>query len=365
MKVIKRLYQYFKALIYGMGETEKNILHYTTSDADGIVINQEVHSKRVSKDLLKGIVSQEVEELRYRTYKVDREAKTYEYFSPTLAKKRDKMDTKFVTYENEDKLPIITIQPNQPRVQTVNEALEQVGKRGKSVDYWIEIERDFMCRYRLEEYTKRLVVKELIKDQTVILDFYVSKYPNDKDFKSKGFVREIEKIKDEGMKSDVLDFDRVKFTTLHAYKVDDMLLYIFDKIYFQKVVEFDGHYIVRFKAHIFCNGTDLTDEYYSKTMDEKYQTHAPKESSINLNGNNVTEIYRCEECGKEIIYDTELINSLPIKPIVDDGEESEEEETNQDDGVTNYLDIQMVEQTIGKRLCNECLKKYLKENNLI
>ena len=37
---------------------------------------------------------------------------------------------------------------------------------------------------------------------------------------------------------------------------------------FAEIVEIDGHYVIRFKSRILKNGIDLTDQYYSKTMDE-------------------------------------------------------------------------------------------------
>ena len=78
-----------------MKSTEDIVFHQSGLDGDsGTSIIKQVQDKRVSEALLKGEITQEVQELRYRTYKVDKESKTYEYYSPTLALKNDKQNNK-------------------------------------------------------------------------------------------------------------------------------------------------------------------------------------------------------------------------------------------------------------------------------
>ena len=182
-KIKKNLKIFFYSLFYGMKSTEDIVFHQNGLDGNsGTSIIKQVQDKRVSKALLKGEITQEVQELRYRTYKVDKESKTYEYYSPTLALKNDKQNNKFLKYDDRDGLELITVQPNDFMVETMSETLEQVGGRGKRTEYRIKIKRNFVPRYKIEEYVTRLDVKKL--DEThVILDLYVSKYTNDKDFK--------------------------------------------------------------------------------------------------------------------------------------------------------------------------------------
>jgi len=354
---------FFYSLFYGMKNTEDNIFRQTgiSNVGGGTSIIKEIEDKRVAKALLKGEITQEVQELRYRTYKVDQEAKTYEYYSPTLAIKDDKQDTKFMKYDDSDGLELITIQPNDFIVETIGEVFEQIGGRGKRTEYRIKIKRNFVPRYKIEEYITRLDVKRF-DDTHVILDMYVSKYPNDKDFKSKGFVREIEKIHDEKIKSDILDYEEVSFITKHAYKMNDLVKFVFKNIWFKEIVEFDGHYIVRFKASLRQDTIDLTKKYYSKTMDEKYKNKERKEVILNLNDYLTSESYICCECGKEVKLDRAMIDRLETY----EGRDITNEEIKEDNPlVLEFMDMQISEQTFGKRLCSECLKKYLIENNLI
>lgn len=361
-KLKRNIQIFFYGLFYGMKSTEDTVLHQTgLTNSPGTSVIKEIDDQRISKALLKGEVTQQVEELRYRTYKVDKESKDFEYYAPTLALKKDRQDKNFMKYDDSDGLELITIQPNDVLVETVSETLEQVGGRGKRTQYRIKIKRNFVPRYKIEEYITRLDVKKLDENH-VILDMYVSKYPNDKDFKSKGFVREVEKIRDEKIKSDILDYEEISFITNHAYKLNDMVKFVFKNIWFREVIEFDGHYILKFKASLQQDTLDLTKKYFSKTMEEKYKNKEKKEVILNPFEHNQIQVYKCQECGKEIILDNELMEQLNVYQGRDITEENFENENPQ---VLEFMDMQISEQTFGKRLCSDCLKKYLKDKNLI
>ena len=95
--LVNKIRLFFYSLFYGLKGTEDIVFHQTGINGDGgTSIIKEVEDKRVSKALLKGEVTQEVEELRYRTYLVDKESKTFEYYAPTLAIKKEAQDTKFL-----------------------------------------------------------------------------------------------------------------------------------------------------------------------------------------------------------------------------------------------------------------------------
>jgi hypothetical protein len=361
-KIKQNCVLFFYNLFYGIKNTEDIVFHQSgITDESGTSVIKEIENKRVSKALLKGEVTQEVEELRYRTYKVDKESTNFKYYAPTLALKKDGQDNKFMKYDKSDGLDIITIQPNNVLVENVSETLEQVGGRGKREEYTIKIKRDFTPRYRVEEYLKRLDVKKL-DDTHVILDMYVSKYMNSYDFKSKGFIKEIEKIRDQKVKSDILDYQEISFITHHAYKLDDMIKFKFRNIWFKEVKEFDGNFILKFKAEIMNEDLDLTKRYFSKTMDDKYKNKEKKDTVVNFSDYATSKVYVCEECGKKVVLDMEMIDKLNAYQGRDITNEKTQDETPQ---VLEFMDMQISEQTYGKRLCSDCLKKYLQNNNLI
>lgn len=354
--------------------TETQILTQGGVDSagGGMVIVQDVKqgAHALSKALLRGELTEEVKQLRYRNYKVDREAKKYKYFAPTLAlKKKEGKDNKFIKFDKSDGLEVITIQYNYPISEDVLDAINQIdnGGRGSETKYKIEIERNFRPRFRMEEFLKKVVVKRL--DEThAILDFYFSKYPerffrtsNDKSFRSKVFIHEIEKIRDEKIKSDILDMEKMRFVTKNAYKKDDLIEYVFRNLWFREVAEYDGDYILRFKASIEHDGIDLTAAYYNKAMDEKYQNKEKKDIVLDISGTVPVETYVCADCGKVVTFDCQKMDEMPISEA-----REIDEEANEDDSwnVTEYMDMQIVEQTIGKKLCKKCLKKYIDNRGL-
>lgn len=331
-------------------------------------VNQGVHE--LAKALLRGELTEEVKQLRYRNYKVDREAKKYKYFSPTLAlKKKEGKDNKFISFDKSDGLEVITIQYNYAISEDVLDAIKQIenGGRGKKTKYKFEFKRDFIPRFRMEEFAKKVVVKRL--DEThAILDFYFSKYPerffrrsDDKSFRSKVFIHEIESIRDKGVKSDMLDVEELRFVTNHAYKQDDLMEFVFKNIMFREVAEFDGDYILRFKASIEHDGIDLTAAFYNKEMAEKYENKEKKELVLDVSGGAPIETYVCSDCGKVVTFDTQKMEEMPISEARDiDAEINEEDSWS----VTEYMDMQIIEQTIGKKLCKSCLKKYIDNRGL-
>lgn len=367
-KIYRNIYLFFSNLTLATKNVGDEIFTQVNNESSGIPIAQDVTqgTHTLSKALLRGDLTEEVKQLRYRTYKVDRESKKYKYYAPTLAlKRKNGKDNKFVSYDKSDGLDVITIQDCHPIGENVTDAIHQIedGGRGKAEKYNIEIERNFVPRFRIEEFLKRLVVKRF--DEThAILDFYFSIYPerffitsDDKSFRSKAFIHEIENIRNNGVRSDILLMEKLRFVTSHAYKQDDLMEFVFRNLWFKEVAEFDGCYILRFKASIEHDGYDLTASYYNKEMDEKYKKHEKKELILNVSGNAPVESYVCADCGKVVTFDTVAMDNMPIIEAREIDEENVE--TVNEWNSTEYFDMQLIEQTIGKKLCKNCLKKYI------
>ena len=78
-KIKKVLLNLWYGLPFGLKAAGDEIMGGGEADQAGTEINQQVTDKRVAKHLLKGEVTQEVEELRYRTYKVANDSEKYKY----------------------------------------------------------------------------------------------------------------------------------------------------------------------------------------------------------------------------------------------------------------------------------------------
>lgn len=334
---IRRLFRHLASLFFnGMKVSEETAFRApdigNTSQPPAIV--KEVHQNRVAKDLLAGKETQQVRELRYRTYAVDRETKKYEYYSPFLSKKRTSPKELPDIFDKSDGLGVIVIQENMPIFENVSDGLRQIGKRGERQKYWLNIDRGgkFIPRYRLEEYTLRLVVKEPKNGNgsVAILEFYVSKYPNEEDLKSKGFVREIEHMmEDNAIRGDIVTMDGVSFITSNAFGADDMVEFRFKNPYPLSIREYKGNYVLCFKAGVVVNGHDIVEDYYERSIAEKYANKEPRQSAGSSFGEEIKS-YTCEMCGKTL--------------------------SGYDDVAEKY-DMQITKETIGKMLCKDCLEK--------
>lgn len=366
---------FWHGLFRSMKNTEDATLHATAVDGGlSIGVIQEVNEHRVSKALLKGEVTQEVKELRHRTYVVDREAKNYDYYTPTLALKRTENDYKFIKYDDSDGLELVTVQPNREIPMNVYDMLKDIDSENTVTDkktgeinvdigrlphnhqHIIEVTRKgFTPRYRIEDYITMVSVKK--DGENAVVGIYVSIYPNDKDFKSKGFVREIEKIKNDGVRSDVIDLESLSFVTRHAYRIQDMVKFEFVNLKLRDIAEFDGHYVINMTADIAVNGEDTMQQYTDERMAEKYEKKESKNSTMYLDPKAIfnTRTYKCECCGKEVLYSVADIDTLPMTEA---REIDEERETT---NVTGGFDLEVAEQTFGKRLCSACMKKHMAE----
>lgn len=359
--LVFRAYLWFAALCHGLRAVENEILVATDGGGE-TEINGEKHIKAnsVAGAMLRGEVTQAVKELRYRTYMIDRESKKFEYFSPTLALRREKQDSKFVEYENKDELELVVIQLNDVYRESVNESLENGGTRLNKPKSAIKVTRPewFTPRYKIEDYTHRVVVRR-VKDDNCIVDFYVDMYPDNTRFKSKGFVREVENLYANGRRTDLLDIDILRFTTYKAFNAEDLVEFEYKIGKFIEVLPYEGVYIIRFHAKAVIDGNDLVmTKYYDKTMAEKYEKKERKDVVLNLfDTPPETRTYRCCKCGKEITYDATKMNQMPLsKPrLVTD------EDAKVDTGNTEYLDAEMTQYTFGQTMCKECLAKYLKD----
>ena len=346
--------------ILGMKKTEDETLHASGIDLEnGSTVNQKVSEHSVAKALLRGELTQEVIDLRYRTYEVARESTHYTYFSPTLAKKKKPTDNKFVAVENADNREIVTIQENKLDVETVTDSLLRINEddlkfEDREKSYNINIERDCAVRFKIEQFMKKVVVKKGDDEFSAILDIYVSKYPDDKNFISKPFIKEVERIISSGFRSDIVEFNRLSFETYKAFKLDDMIRFEFGDMKFQKVFEYDGDYVFRFVSKIIDGGTDLTKEFYSERMAKKYREHAPKELTITYDPESNIRVYKCADCGKEVTYDARNLDSLTPKEARDITDEEQEADNGT---VTEFLDFEMSEWDFGRMLCKDCAKK--------
>ena len=150
-KIKKYLLNLWYGLPFGLKAADSEIMGSKSVEDNDTSIHQEVSDERVAKHLLKGEVTQEVEELRYRTYKVDKESQNYKYLGNGIAVKEK--DSEKPTERTKFKFT----QENEAICESVLESLNQVGKHGVE-RYRFEIDYKEFVRFKVEKFITKVDV---------------------------------------------------------------------------------------------------------------------------------------------------------------------------------------------------------------
>lgn len=322
--MLKWIKDKLNALMFGLKGADSVIMGKTDPYSGGITIQKEVQDKRVSKHLLKGEVTQEVEELRWRNYAVAKESTRYKYIGEGKAMYSGPK-------ENGDNGVVTLYQENKPNVETVLEGLQQIeNKRLIQDKYTLVITYSETPRFRIEPNVNSF--KLTIKPTEKRIELYVDTLPNKNDVRSKPFLEELEKLYQyQGeyfnqrceISSNVTG---IAFVTEKANGEDDMISYILSQLSFEKVEKEATRYVISytFDFHLREN---LLDKYYCKEMAEKYDKKLPKDMEFTVFDPKMAE--SCSDCGKHI----------------------------------PALDAFVIKEQFGRVLCQDCFEKRLKSGN--
>ena len=138
----------------------------------------------------------------------------------------------------------------------------------------IKIIREYLPNFYLENYTNKLNVRKINKKER-LLEFYVSVYPDEYNKNSALFLNNVKKTFD-NPKQKFLEFDGVEFVTYKTIGVEDFLMFKYKNLKFDKIVEFNGYYIIKFIGEVEINGHDIFEEHRVSELDKKYEQKASK-----------------------------------------------------------------------------------------
>ena len=287
MKILFKLYRYIRlfwsSLFFGMKGVDSVLTtNKKTQDGSAVEVNDDAGGG-VFKDILEERVTQEVEELRYTSYKVANESKKYRYVGngKVVKKTESQLSERHGSIDESDNLPLILIQDNNRVCEDVLTVLKEINnKEEKKIfsDYTLKIKREIFPRFLIENYIKKIVLKE--SESNYVIDLYCSMYPSQfSEKKDKAFISELKRIKNGIVRnSDILYIDEISFVTTNAWGVDDWFKFSFNDFEFYDIIEFDGNYIIRLgcQSNVFME--NLLDKIYSKTAEQKYENNEMREN---------------------------------------------------------------------------------------
>ena len=137
------------------------------------------------------------------------------------------------------------------------------------------IERKLRPKFEIELYTKKLLVRK-INEEEKLLEFYLSAYPDEYDRKTRLLINEIKKINENPKHSSLIDINKVIFITDGVIGAKDGLEYEYQIIKFDKVVVFNGFYVIKFLAKIIVNGENIFEKYKLDELEKRYENKEAK-----------------------------------------------------------------------------------------
>lgn len=129
--------------------------------------------------------------------------------------------------------------------------------------------------FYLENFTKKMNVRS-VSETEKLLEFYVSIYPDIDNRTSRLFLSDLKKAIVEPRKSTIIEINEVGFVTYKTIGVNDFLEYKYEITSFDKIIEFNGYYVIKFKANAVINGVDILTIYKQDELDEKYKNKVKK-----------------------------------------------------------------------------------------
>ena len=303
-------------LTLALSNVEKNALNQTGELMSSDINQTQRHTQgQVADSLINGEVTQEVMDLRWRTYKILRETEAvtaeivgYETdgtpIVKTVKKNTDKTILKIKVDEN-DPYPLemvldnteIALDGTEPmqseylkleHTPTLNynddgEVISATHGGLSAAEHHatnktkkpITIEREFIPRFNLEKYTKKLNIRKIDEDNR-LLEFYASVYPDPYDRSSRLFLSEIKKVMINPDLSNTFEMKSIDFISYKTLGTNDFLEYKYSEITYDKIVEFNGFYVIKFKGKLEINGLDIFEEHRQEILDKKYENKDKK-----------------------------------------------------------------------------------------
>lgn len=317
MKKIKRyILRLLRALPFGLQGAEREIMGSSNTGEDGTVITQEVSDERVSKHLLKGEVTQEVEELRYRTYKVAGESENYNYLGNGVAVKKEEK-----TEKKTERTKFNVTQENKIICSSILNELKHIDDYGVE-NYRIEITYNDVVRFKLEQFANAINVRIDEKNDVFETSLRFWKEPDKYNTTSRQFLNELKKAVELKnayaiSRNEILtSIKTISFCTYKASGDDDFTIYGFTEgCKYKGSSETDDEYILTFTWDSYTRiPINLESKYYSKSMDDKYRNHTRK--NVEIMATPVEKKYFCQICGAEVDEYSASIQMADGKPII-------------------------------------------------
>lgn len=288
-KIIAQCQKIISVLGGGMAGADQAI-NGSVADTQDIGIHKNVESKSVLQALLKGEVTKEVEELRYRTYLVNREA---DYHAEA--------DKRNISYKDVKKEHFINgsirfRQPNKMVKMGLAESLSTPFEMQREKGL-INISYENFSKFNISDYATELTVDVNMAEQKMDIDFFIPSATSMSPVNYRQFENAIAKCVGDDRSSDFMfgGIKKVSFTTSDAIGENNDVEYTFIEPMLPKVTKVGNGYSIKYHCKD-MQRADLVEKYYSESMAEKYANKEKKELTLGSS----KDVFSCCMCGASI-----------------------------------------------------------------
>lgn len=277
MSILNNLKYFIAQLFSGIKSADNIITGQKTDSGDKLSpIHQEKDTQRVANHLLKGEVTQEVKELRYRDYLVSESSRHYRVSG-------DEAHKIHITY-------------TKTQFGGINHEICS-GFDGETNSHTLKIIPEGTPRFDLSKHCSHFYVNLKDNDHYKI-SLYFDLTPNKDIATSKAFLNYIQNSIMTGSRlgGDFHKLSKIEFVTYKISSVENFIKYIFDDLTLTAINPTEKELEL-----VYCAGNvtveNLIEKYKVEDLQEKYETKAKKYLPT---GDVESNLYICELCGQPI-----------------------------------------------------------------
>jgi hypothetical protein len=228
-------------------------------------------------DLEQGKLTQEVEQLRWRMYKVldstnniKNEVTGYDEDGYPIIKSssKNKINLNSIkTFEYKDYKLIMEFIPEK-NYKSISEALTD-GSKYTDINDMINIEREYTPTFKIEKLCEKLHIKEN-NDKKLRLELYLSKYSDIYNKKDTLILSNIKKSLLKGFNPN-FDMETLEFiSNTKTVGTNPNLHYKYNNFKFTDIQEYGQYYLLGYECDSLINGDNIFEKYRKIDLDEKY-----------------------------------------------------------------------------------------------
>lgn len=313
-RLIHKCKFFIKSFFWGLKTANNKILSQSSGNIEDTINNEYRLGGTLYSDLINNELTEQVKKFRDIVYRIYRESYNYKIDINSLrtCEKNGELtlnleNIQLIKNDATNKIPssvkedkeykISVIQPNGEIIESLSESMDKISK-GDIINekkYIIKFITNSFRKFKLEDYTDYVVVKESNKDTTKLkIEFYCISQPREKikydshniPFIDKSDIFFIERCKeienDKNKIGDIGDFEKISFITHNAYNQDELFLFeikIGDLI---NVFKHKEKYVFSFEGEYLINGEDMIAKYQIESVTEDYKNKTQKSDTLNL-----------------------------------------------------------------------------------